>query len=55
MPDAYQPDLGRHEAYDALYDEYHTLHDYFGLGESDGGNDVLHRLRRATQMDALAR
>jgi L-ribulokinase len=28
-------------AYDALYDEYRTLHDYFGRG----ANEVLHRLR----------
>jgi L-ribulokinase len=67
VPDAYQPDLGRHDAYDALYDEYRTLHDYFGLGRnnddggggasgggSGGGNDVLHRLRRLRN-GALAR
>lgn len=30
------------DAYDALYDEYRELHDYFGRG----GNDVAHRLRR---------
>jgi L-ribulokinase len=38
----YAPDLERSEAYDALYAEYSTLHDYFGRG----GNEVLHRLRR---------
>jgi L-ribulokinase len=38
----YEPDAGRAKAYEALYDEYRLLHDYFGRGE----NDVLHRLRR---------
>jgi L-ribulokinase len=38
----YVPDEGRARAYDALFAEYTTLHDYFGRG----GNDVLHRLRR---------
>jgi L-ribulokinase len=37
----YQPDEDRAAAYDALYAEYATLHDYFGRGE----NDVMHRLR----------
>lgn len=37
----YEPDPARAKAYDALYAEYRTLHDYFGRG----GNDVLHRLR----------
>jgi L-ribulokinase len=37
------PDEDRARAYDALFDEYTTLHDYFGRG----ANDVLHRLRRA--------
>ena len=36
------PDEDRARAYDALFDEYTTLHDYFGRG----ANDVLHRLRR---------
>jgi L-ribulokinase len=35
------PDEARANAYDALYAEYRTLHDYFGRG----GNDVMHRLR----------
>jgi L-ribulokinase len=39
--DVYTPDVKRAEAYDALYAEYRTLHDYFGRG----GNDVMHRLR----------
>ncbi|WP_203417206.1 ribulokinase [Jiangella ureilytica] len=37
----YQPDPDNAKAYDALYAEYVTLHDYFGRG----GNDVMHRLR----------
>lgn len=37
----YTPDPGRADAYDALYAEYVTLHDYFGRGT----NDVMHRLR----------
>jgi L-ribulokinase len=54
VSDAYKPDLDRHDEYDALYDEYRTLHDYFGLGDREGGNDVLHRLRRLRN-GALAR
>jgi L-ribulokinase len=41
-PAAYTPDERRAAAYDALYAEYATLHDYFGAG----GNEVMHRLRR---------
>ena len=37
----YLPDAGRADAYDLLYAEYSTLHDYFGRG----GNDVMHRLK----------
>jgi L-ribulokinase len=37
----YVPDEDRARAYDALFAEYTTLHDYFGRG----ANDVLHRLR----------
>jgi L-ribulokinase len=40
-PHAYTPDPAAADAYDALYAEYKTLHDYFGRG----ANDVLHRLR----------
>ncbi|HLT10246.1 MAG TPA: ribulokinase [Micromonosporaceae bacterium] len=40
-PVVYQPDPERADAYDELYAEYRTLHDYFGRGH----NDVLHRLR----------
>jgi L-ribulokinase len=39
----YVPDEQRARAYDALFDEYTTLHDHFGRA---GGNDVMHRLRR---------
>ena len=38
---SYQPDAGQAAAYDALYQEYMTLHDYFGRG----ANDVMKRLR----------
>jgi L-ribulokinase len=38
----FNPDEQRARAYDALFAEYTTLHDYFGRG----GNDVMHRLRR---------
>ena len=40
-------------AYDALYDEYRTLHDYFGRG----ANEVMHRLkarRRQVRSQAAA-
>ncbi|HEY7173312.1 MAG TPA: FGGY-family carbohydrate kinase, partial [Micromonosporaceae bacterium] len=39
--DAFLPDPDRRRAYDALYAEYRTLHDYFGRG----GNDAMRRLR----------
>src|SRR3954451_22614808 len=42
----YVPDEGRALAYDALFAEYTTLHDYFGRAGKGGGNDVMHRLRR---------
>jgi L-ribulokinase len=45
VPGAYRPDPARHAAYSLLYAEYVRLHDYFGRGEDDGGNEVLHRLR----------
>jgi L-ribulokinase len=38
----YLPDPKRADAYDELYAEYRTLHDYFGRG----ANPVLRRLRR---------
>ena len=37
----YTPDPARAAAYDRLYAEYLTLHDFFGRG----GNSVMHRLR----------
>jgi L-ribulokinase len=37
----HQPDPERAAAYDELYAEYLTLHDYFGRG----ANDVMHRLK----------
>jgi L-ribulokinase len=40
-PGVYPPDPDRAAAYDALYAEYVTLHDYFGRGT----NQVMHRLR----------
>jgi L-ribulokinase len=49
--DAYQPSSERSAAYDALYAEYVTLHDYFGRG----ANDVLHRLRRIRNQAAVGR
>ena len=41
-PGAYQPVPENVEAYNALYAEYRTLHDYFGRG----ANQVMHRLKR---------
>lgn len=40
--DVYRPDPVRADAYDALYAEYRTLHDYFGRGT----NDVMRRLKQ---------
>jgi L-ribulokinase len=40
--EVFTPDEQRARAYDALFAEYTTLHDYFGRG----GNEVMHRLRR---------
>jgi L-ribulokinase len=42
---AYLPDPARADAYDELFAEYRTLHDYFSGRPDWGGNDVLHRLR----------
>ncbi len=42
---AYRPDPARADAYDELFDEYRTLHDYFSGRPEWAGNDVLHRLR----------
>ena len=43
---AYVPDAGRADAYDELFAEYRTLHDYFSARPDLGGSDVLHRLRQ---------
>jgi L-ribulokinase len=50
---AYQPDPARADAYDELFEEYRTLHDYFA-GRPMAGNDVLHRLRRIRNAAAAA-
>ncbi|MCR6483929.1 ribulokinase [Amycolatopsis sp. OK19-0408] len=49
----YQPVPAHVVAYDELYAEYTTLHDYFGRG----GNDVMHRLaaRRRAVSKAVAK
>lgn len=46
--EVYTPVPENVEAYNALFAEYTTLHDYFGRG----GNDVMHRLK-AIQRDAI--
>jgi len=46
----YLPNEQAADAYDALYDEYRTLHDYFGLG----GNAVMHRLKAIKRSALLA-
>ena len=38
----YKPNPAAQKVYDALYQEYLALHDYFGRG----GNDVMKRLKR---------
>lgn len=38
----YTPDESAADAYDALYEEYSALHDYFGRG----GNEIMHRLKQ---------
>ena len=47
----YTPDPGRAAAYDELYAEYRTLHDYFGRG----ANDVMHRLKARRRRRAARR
>jgi L-ribulokinase len=42
---AYLPEPARADAYDELFAEYRTLHDYFSGRPEWAGNDVLHRLR----------
>ena len=52
---AYVPDPAAADVYDELYAEYRRLHDHFGRGErADGGNDVMHRLRKIRR-EAVAR
>ncbi len=41
----FTPDPERADAYDELFEEYRTLHDYFS-GRGPDANDVLHRLRQ---------
>jgi L-ribulokinase len=41
VKDVYLPIEANVEAYQELFEEYRTLHDYFGRG----GNDVMRRLR----------
>jgi len=41
VKDVYLPIEANVEAYQELFEEYQTLHDYFGRG----GNEVMHRLR----------
>ncbi|MGI6207930.1 MAG: ribulokinase [Anaerolineae bacterium] len=45
----YRPNERAHAVYNRLYQEYRTLHDYFGRGQ----NDVMKRLK-ALRMEALA-
>jgi L-ribulokinase len=49
----YRPDPAAADVYDRLYAEYERLHDYFGRGSADGGNDVMHRLN-ALRKEALS-
>jgi L-ribulokinase len=49
--DVYKPDPARADAYDALYAEYLTLHDFFGR---PGDDNVLRRLRRIRRAAATA-
>lgn len=48
---AYTPDAERAAAYDALYAEYLSLHDYFGRG----ANEVMYRLRNIAHGARLAK
>ncbi|WAP50452.1 ribulokinase [Arthrobacter sp. ATA002] len=47
----YQPVPENVAAYNALYEEYRTLHDYFGRG----ANGVMHRLKQIQRMAAAGR
>ena len=48
--DVFVPDEARADAYDELFAEYRTLHDYFGRG----ANEVMHRLKAIRQAAHLA-
>jgi L-ribulokinase len=47
----YQPTPANVADYERLYDEYRTLHDYFGRGD----NDVMHRLKAIRRQAVAAR
>jgi L-ribulokinase len=51
--DAFTPEPRRADAYDVLFAEYRTLHDYFS-GRGMAANDVLHRLRQRRNGATLA-
>jgi len=51
IPNAYKPHENRSVKYDKLYEEYITLHDYFGTG----GNKVMHRLKKIKEDAILAK
>jgi len=46
--DAFAPDDGRADAYDALYEHYSALHDHFA-----GRDGMLHRLRDIAQREPV--
>jgi L-ribulokinase len=46
----YQPVPEQAAAYDALFAEYKTLHDYFGRG----ANEVMHRLKAIKRASVAA-
>jgi L-ribulokinase len=46
----YQPNPDNVAAYDEMFADYTTLHDYFGRG----GNDVMHRLKARRRKAAAA-
>jgi L-ribulokinase len=46
----YTPNQQSADAYDALFEEYSLLHDYFGRG----GNDVMHRLKAMRRVASSA-
>ena len=47
----YQPIPENVDAYNALFEEYRTLHDYFGRG----ANDIMHRLKKIQRAAVAAR